>query len=60
MLLKIFIDKIAIGQRLDSYLASQLQGQYSRSQIQSFIKQNCVFVDDILIDSTNFKIKKEV
>lgn len=59
MLLKIFINETAVGQRLDSYLAEQLQGQYSRSQIQHFIKQNSVFIDNILIASTNFKIKKE-
>lgn len=57
MLLKITIDEKAIGQRLDVYLANCLKGQYSRSQLQLYIKNSAVFIDDILVTITNFKIK---
>lgn len=58
-MLKIAITEEASGQRLDIWLAHYLNEQYSRSQIQNFIKQECVFLDNNLINSAKHKIKTE-
>lgn len=58
-MLNIIITEDAVGKRLDVWLAQNLKGQYSRSQLQNFIKNGCVFLDNVLVNNTKHKIKTE-
>lgn len=56
-MLKLYTDETAKGKRLDQWLASELLGQFSRSQLQMFIKTGNIFVDGNCVNSAKWKLQ---
>ncbi|MDN5248878.1 RluA family pseudouridine synthase [Bartonella sp. TP] len=56
-MLQLHTDEAAIGKRLDQWLADALQGDFSRSQLQTLIKNGNVYLDDICATSAKRKLQ---
>ena len=51
------VNPVDQGQRLDKYLASQLDGEYSRQKVQDYIKEGEVRVDGAVQSVPKFPLQ---